>query len=108
MGREGFAGDVDVLGAARAIVAIALLAYVPGALWVRVLLPELRGRIERFVASVGVSVSALVVLAYAGNRLLGVPIVAATALWWALLVSLGALTVPLSRLLVARIESRFA
>jgi hypothetical protein len=107
LGPEGFARGVDVLGTARAIVAVALLAYVPGALWVRVLLPELRGRVERFVVAVGVSVCALIVLAYVGNRLLGVPIAAATSLWWALLVCAGALAVPLSRTLAARIESRF-
>lgn len=76
---------------ARALVGVALLAVVPGAIWTRVLLPRLVSWPERVVASVVLSVLLVVLALYIGNIVAGIRISGATAIGWSLALSLAGL-----------------
>lgn len=79
---------VDVAQVLRAGVALFLLAYLPGRVWTAVLLPELRGRLERAVVSVVLSVCMLLLALYIGNATAGVPIDARAAIGWSVVLSI--------------------
>lgn len=72
-----------VLTTLGAFLAVAILAWLPGYVWVRTLV---RGvdRLERFVLSVAVSIALLVLTLYLGNAVFGARISAANAIWYAL------------------------
>lgn len=72
---------VDVVGLARALAGIALLAILPGWVWSRALFPAL-ARLERLVLSVALSVALLAIALYVGNVVLGVRLSAAAAILW--------------------------
>lgn len=94
---------VDLVGALRAVAALALLGYVPGRIWVAILLPALRSRIERLVASIVLSVSLIVLALYLGNVAARVPVGARAAIGWSVaftLLGLGMLVAP-------RVSQRF-
>lgn len=74
---------MDVAGAARAVVGAILLAWLPGYVWTRLLVPGLRA-LERFLFAVGLSVALMVLALYLGNILLEVRVTPVHAVWWAL------------------------
>lgn len=88
-------GPLELVGA---VVAAALLAYVPGRIWVQVLLPGMPGgEIERGALAVALSVATVALAVYLGNVAFGVPVEGASALAFAAgisLVGLGLLALP--------------
>lgn len=82
---------MDLGVGAQAILGVALLAYAPGRAWVGILLPGLRGAIERFVFSVGLSVAIVALLVTLGDIAFNVPVRPATVVAWALSATLAGL-----------------
>lgn len=80
--RAGRVVDLAIL--ARTLVALVLLAWLPGHLWVRVLAPQLDGA-ARFVLGVALSIALLTLLLYGGNVLLGIPVGGPSAVAYAAL-----------------------
>lgn len=88
---------------ARVGFALFVLAYLPGRIWVAVLLPRVRSRLERAAASIVLSIGLLVLALYSGNLVGDVPISAATAFAWSAAIG----TLGLGALLATRIQGRF-
>jgi len=94
---------VDALGILRFVAGTLLLAFLPGYVWARVLLPAL-APIEQVVLGIVISIAALVLLLYAGNIVFAVPVKPATAAIEALALTVGGLAVPLARRLRRRLD----
>lgn len=94
---------MDALGLVRLVGGSLLLAFVPGYVWTRILLPRL-SRIETLVVGVTLSIASLVLLLYLGNIVFGIPIKPATALLDALALTAAGLAVPLARRLRSRLD----
>jgi len=87
---------MDALGVAQAIAGVALLAFVPGYVWSRALLPSL-DRIERFVTAVGLSIALMVLALYLGSAVASINVSATHAVWWSLALTLAGAAVWASR-----------
>lgn len=77
---------MDGLGVARAAIGIVLMAWLPGYVWTRALLPDLAG-LPRFVVAVLLSVALMMLALYGGNALLGIAVSGAHATWYSLLLT---------------------
>lgn len=93
-------GPVDVLQAAAGALAV---AWLPGYVWSRVLLPDL-SRLERGFTSVILSVALMVLGLYLGNKLLGVRIGPFQAVGLSLAITLAGIAFPLGRWLVTNVD----
>lgn len=87
-----------ILEAAQALVGLALLAWLPGTAWRRVLLPSLDGG-AAFLVDVLMSVSLVTLLVLGLHTIAGAPVSAATAVWVALAVTAAAFAPRASRAL---------
>lgn len=96
---------VDVLGALRAVVAIAILAWLPGYAWTRALLPRL-APIERFVLSVALSIAAITLALLVGNLILRIPLGGPLGIGAALLLAAMGALVEFSRRFKQRAGAR--
>lgn len=96
---------VDALSIARVAGATAVLAWLPGRLWVEWLAPTTRGMEREFLAVV-VSVALITIALYVGNIVLGVRISGLAAVSWAALLCAVPLTVRGGHWLDARVNSR--
>lgn len=93
--------SVDITSVVRAVLGAAVMGYVPGRLWVAVLMPGARG-VERFLASIVLSVALMVLALYLGNVLLHIPVTGGSALGWSAGLSLLAAGI----LLAPRLQDR--
>ncbi|HWG90660.1 MAG TPA: hypothetical protein VNZ52_07400 [Candidatus Thermoplasmatota archaeon] len=76
---------MDLLGILRAVGGTVLLLWLPGYLWVKAVFQEqTRNPVERFVLAVLISVASLTLWLFGGNRFLGIPINAWTAITYCL------------------------
>lgn len=94
---------VDALDVVRFVVGAAILAWLPGYVWTRVLLPRLDA-MERFVVAVAFSVTTVTLFLYGGNVAFGVRISAGMALLGALLITAAGLVPFLARTLRGRLD----
>lgn len=67
----------------RGLVGIALLAFLPGWVWTRALLPTL-SRLETALVAIGLSVAMMVFVLYVGSAVFSIAVTATHAVWWAL------------------------
>lgn len=79
-----------------AILALTVLAWLPGHMWVRAFVRGIDA-LERFVLSVALSVALLILALYLGNVVFGVRISAANATWYALALAAAPAGVILAR-----------
>lgn len=80
---------MDLLGVARALAMTFILAFLPGYLWMRVALPEVRG-LTRFTLSIALSIAMVVLMLYMGSYLFDARVSGAHAVLDALAISLAA------------------
>lgn len=95
---------MDALGLLRAVLVAPILAWLPGYVWARVLIPEMRG-VERFVLAVVLSVVMLTLCLYLGNVILDIPIGGGYALVYAFLLLVAAGTPAVVRFARSRLDA---
>lgn len=98
---------MDGSDALRAVIVLVVLAYLPGRIWVGVLLAGMQ-RIPTLFASVCLSLALLALSLYLGNVLIGVPIDGMRALLWAGVWCAAGIAPPLRHWADGMLERRLA